>query len=222
MVVCSTKFTTLNAVGEEEYTKEYGRGVEKYTFVFGFNSEEDLMSELKDKQVLDAGSGAGNLKKDLGDEYNVTNLDIRHIPDSKSVQAMGEFMPFKDETFDTILCNHSLFYYGQDTEDVPLENVIDMQGKEVFRVLKPGGRLHVILLPNNRNYENVPNEDSKFIVYTSVDRKNGNEYTSFPVLKILKEIGFDIDKAENFITVHDDGYKHVQTRAVLNKPEESK
>jgi ubiquinone/menaquinone biosynthesis C-methylase UbiE len=202
-------------MSEERNTMEAGRGVEKYSYVFGFASPEDFKSELEGKQVLDAGSGEGNLKKELGGEFNITNLDVRHMLGSKSVQAMGEFMPFKENSFDTILCNHSLFFYGQDKDDMTLEDGISKQAQETFRVLKSNGKLHIILLPLNREYEVVPTEDSKFVVYTSVERRT-NEISFLPTLKVLKNVGFNIDKVENFKMVDSN---LVQTRAVLSKNE---
>ena len=203
-------------MSDNERTMVTDRRVQGYADVLGFNSPEDLKTELEGKQVLDAGSGEGNLKKDLGEDFNITNLDVRHIPSSNSVQAMGEFMPFKENTFDTILCNHSLFFYAQDKDDMTLEEGITKQAKETFRVLKPNGKLHIVLLPLNRKYEATPNEDSKFAVYTSVDRKT-DELTFLPTLKVLKDVGFNIDKAENFKTVVKGSENLVLTRAVLSK-----
>jgi hypothetical protein len=96
-----------------------------------------------------------------------------------------------------------------------LEDGISKQAQETFRVLKSNGKLHIILLPLNREYEVVPTEDSKFVVYTSVERRT-NEISFLPTLKVLKNVGFNIDKVENFKMVDSN---LVQTRAVLSKNE---
>jgi ubiquinone/menaquinone biosynthesis C-methylase UbiE len=199
---------------ENERNMITGRGLEKYADAFGFPSSEDLRSELEGKQILDAGSGEGNLKKELGEEFNVKNLDVRHIPDSKSVQGMGEFMPFKDKSFDTILCNHSLFFYAQETEEMTLEESLTKQAKETYRVLKDGGKMYIVLFPVDSEYESPVKEDSKFYTYTTFKR---NELIKSQPLMILKNVGFNIDKVEKFKTVTKDGDVLVLTRTVLSK-----
>jgi ubiquinone/menaquinone biosynthesis C-methylase UbiE len=200
-------------MSEERNTMEAGRGVEKYSYVFGFASPEDFKSELEGKQVLDAGSGEGNLKKELGDEYKITNLDVRHIPDSNSVQSMAEFMPFKDQSFDTILCNHSLFFYAQENEKMTLEESINKQAKETYRVLKDGGKMYIVLFPLDSDFASPVTEDSKFYTYTTFKR---NELIKSQQLKVLKNVGFNIDKSEKFTHTTEKG-DVVLARVVLGK-----
>lgn len=91
--------------------------------------------------LLDAGSGKDTIAavlRDMG--FKVVSLDLYDTPRSSGrfIRAdLNERLPFKDASFDYVLCSESLQY---------LDNHA-LVFKEFSRVLKKGGRL-VISIPN--------------------------------------------------------------------------
>jgi demethylmenaquinone methyltransferase/2-methoxy-6-polyprenyl-1,4-benzoquinol methylase len=107
--------------------------------------------------ILDAGSGYGNMSRlalaEVGGNAKVVVYDPilemlanvkNFLPGSQVTRYSGvfEYMPFKDSTFDVVVCGYSL------RDAVYLRQAVS----EIHRVLKVGGRLVVIDLgkPNNR------------------------------------------------------------------------
>lgn len=113
-------------------------------------SEVSAISELLNKPgcekhiVLDAGCGSGRMLFELGKRYaKVIGSDFSiglmkkakdiGVPADGFVQADIENLPFKDETFDTVLCVRVIQHLK------PKQQL--MAVKEMARVLKKGGRL---------------------------------------------------------------------------------
>ncbi|MGX1418307.1 class I SAM-dependent methyltransferase [Bradyrhizobium elkanii] len=93
----------------------------------GYDGEmRSLIEKHKDGIILDCGAGSR-------DEYyeNVVNLEIAAYP-STDILAVGEHLPFKDDTFDAVF------------SIAVLEHVRDpfRCAAEISRVLKPGGELY--------------------------------------------------------------------------------
>ena len=99
----------------------------------------ELIAGCRDGLVLDAGSG---LKAEYLDD--VVNLEVADYP-TTDVLAIGERLPFADDSFDGVL---SL---------VVLEHVRDpfRSAAEIARVLRPGGRLYVAV-PFLQPYHGYP------------------------------------------------------------------
>ena len=106
--------------------------------------------------VLDAGSGYGNMSRvalaEAGDDAKIVMYDPiaemlanvkNHLPVAQVALSSGIFecMPFRDESFDAVLCGYSL------RDAIQLPKAI----AEMHRVLKAGGRLVVVDLgkPDN-------------------------------------------------------------------------
>jgi SAM-dependent methyltransferase len=70
-----------------------------------------------------------SLRAALGDRYVSADLDPQSVAE---VHADITAIPFPDESFDTIICNHVLEHVPDDRAALD----------ELFRVLKPGGRLY--------------------------------------------------------------------------------
>lgn len=105
-------------------------------------------------QVLDAGSGFGNMSKtaiDVAGDISLVMYDplrvmLRHTPDMpvnkiSMVNGIFEHVPFKSEIFDAVLCGYSL------RDAINLRPAI----AELHRVTKKGGRLVIVDLgkPDN-------------------------------------------------------------------------
>ena len=99
--------------------------------------------------VLDAGSGYGNMSRvalsEAGGNARIVMYDPipemlanvkNYLPDSQAALSTGifEFMPFRDGTFDAVLCGYSL------RDAIRLPEAI----AEMHRVLKAGGRLVIV------------------------------------------------------------------------------
>lgn len=80
-------------------------------------SVKTILARTKGPTVLDIGSGRGFLGKELlkaHSELMIVGADI-HVPtelrqsdNPKFIQANVEALPFKDDSFDTVICTHTL------------------------------------------------------------------------------------------------------------------
>ncbi|WP_456419547.1 class I SAM-dependent methyltransferase [Methanocaldococcus infernus] len=137
--------------------------------------DERIMEEIKvEGFILDAGCGFGTFYE-ITKNYETIYLDIcleqlKRFPiDKNKVCADIENLPFKDESFDTILCINVL-------EHTNHEKAL----KELFRVLKRGGRLVVI----------VVNKDSFFKEPIFFDFRVKHEPLSLEDFKEFKIINY--------------------------------
>jgi SAM-dependent methyltransferase len=99
---------------------------------------ENWLSELSAlDRVLDLGCGGGSLRAQLAGLHvigvDVDPGELAHNPKLPSVCAESHSLPFAGESFDLVICHHSL------------EHFRDAAGAigEIRRVLKPKGRLFV-------------------------------------------------------------------------------
>jgi SAM-dependent methyltransferase len=97
-------------ISENEYDKNIIAIIEKY----------------KDGIILDCGAGARDVYYD-----NVVNLEIKNY-DTTDVIAVGESIPFKDDSFDAVISVAVLEHVRN-----PFECA-----REIARVLRPGGELY--------------------------------------------------------------------------------
>ena len=93
---------------------------------------------LKNKRILDIGTGAGHIASFLGSESNsVVSIDVvderRQKGSYKFIKVQDENLPFKDNTFDIVISNHVI-------EHVPNQQ---RHVDEIFRVLKNGGIVYL-------------------------------------------------------------------------------
>ena len=99
--------------------------------------------------ILDAGSGYGNMSRvalsEAGGDARIVMYDPipemlanvkNYLPDSQAALSSGifEYMPFRNGTFDVVLCGYSL------RDAIMLREAI----AEMHRVLKAGGRLVIV------------------------------------------------------------------------------
>ena len=101
------------------------------------------LGEIRDKKILDFGSGIGVTANYLAEHNDVTAIE----PDGDSIkerwidnqytQTVGstdELHKFDNETFDMIIC-HNVLEYAEDREDIV---------KEFARILKPNGKISIV------------------------------------------------------------------------------
>ena len=128
--------------------------------------------------VLDVGGGAGNMTHHLAHFGHVINLDANPRPlvvakqrGIDSLEAVGNQMPFDDNTFDLIALLDTV-------EHIPDEFGVF---EDCLRVLKPGGKLMVTVpaLMWLWSYNDVINEHQRR--YTAPELKQKLETTGFSV-----------------------------------------
>ncbi|CEP68827.1 Methyltransferase type 11 [Moorella glycerini] len=102
------------------------------------SAEANLVLELVSPGgglVLDLGGGSGILRDSLEKMgYYYVNVDIQRFDNGEpTVIADAQELPFKNNSFDVIISKDSLEHFAQPCEVI----------KEIYRVLKPGGRFIV-------------------------------------------------------------------------------
>ena len=89
-------------------------------------------------RVLDAGCGEGVLVDEFADRLRITGLDVSYSSDRVTRGSLTA-LPYNDGEFDRALCLDVLEHLSFDEQPRALA--------ELFRVLKPGGRL-LVSVPN--------------------------------------------------------------------------
>ena len=89
-------------------------------------------------RVLDAGCGEGVLVDEFADRLRITGLDVSYSSDRVTRGSLTA-LPYADGEFDRALCLDVLEHLSFDEQPRALA--------ELFRVLKPGGRL-LVSVPN--------------------------------------------------------------------------
>ncbi len=106
--------------------------------------------DLKDKRILDVGSGVGHFAaeaKDFGAE-DVVSLDpgfklernrekAKKIGAGTAIAARADALPFRDESFDLILNNFSVPMWSESPEEM------EKSFREELRTLQPGGEIRL-------------------------------------------------------------------------------
>ncbi len=152
-----TEVNTLRSIeGADTQIQRTDRGLGSYEDIFG-----PLYKEVKDKVVLDLGSGpTQRFARELEAWYEpkmVVNIDpfaeeehARHV-----IKARAEKLPFPDESIDLIYSNNSIPQYLRTRESI-IHSL-----REVIRVLKPDGKANLfplayIPIPSQEGEESYP------------------------------------------------------------------
>lgn len=98
--------------------------------------KEALGKSVEDLEILDIGTGNGEISSLIGKYNNVTSVDIydsRQVTDNFNFLLCNESLPFKSENFDVVISNHVI------------EHVTDQELhiSEIKRVLKNDGVLYL-------------------------------------------------------------------------------
>ena len=140
---------------------------------------------LREKKFLDIGCGLGFFSLRAGKlGANVYGIDIgsnlikickKRYPKGKFSVASAERIPFKDNSFDIILCTEVIEHVNNQ------QKVID----EIFRVLKQGG--HLVITTPNRIFQPL----YTFLCSLGIRPYHGNEYWYYPwdIIKALETRG---------------------------------
>lgn len=120
---------------------------------------EEILKNISSKKVLEVGCGRGYLANKMSKKSDVTACDIV-IPDSikskypkiKFVEGNIQSLPFKDNSFDTVVTTHTL------------EHVQDLPGalQELRRIAK---KELIIVVPRQRPYKYTFSLHTQFFPY---------------------------------------------------------
>jgi ubiquinone/menaquinone biosynthesis C-methylase UbiE len=171
-------------------------GYDLLTRLFGFNRvHEKLMkqAELADgNHVLEIGCGTGNLSVRVKRAYpsvEVTGSDPDPLAlkraQRKAVgmtgvrfeQGYAQELPYADGEFDRVLSSMMLHHLDSDAKTAA--------AAEIFRVLRPGGRLHVVDMGGNM----TAHDGLAARLVMRSDHAAGNLGDAIP--RLLRAVGFD-------------------------------
>jgi ubiquinone/menaquinone biosynthesis C-methylase UbiE len=128
------------------------------------------LKEIKNTSILDAGGGVGIISSELDNSNNRVNLDLSFNElkickdkidiNIKNVNGVINALPFKDSSFDHIVCCHILDFgkvYDLKNGSIIKESIyryptVEHTLSEFRRVLKTDGKL-TLTVPNNAYYK---------------------------------------------------------------------
>lgn len=168
----------------EEYDSSFDG---KFVKVMYRSVLEELEGEEEGK-FLDVGCGTGNvLCKLVNGKRELFGIDLSENMVKESKKRMGrdadimvadaEQIPYKDNTFDTLLCNASFHHYPHP------EKVL----REMKRVLKNGGRLLI-----GEGYAIQPFRTLLNFSFRFSDSGDFHSYGKHELIRMLKANGFQI------------------------------
>ena len=157
---------------------------------------QELIGEVSGN-VLEIGSGGGvnfnYYKKELISKLTILDLKFNKSIKSHKLNkemdinyliANAEELPFKDNTFDSVVITLTL---------CAIENQ-EKALKEVYRVLKPGGKLYFIehVIPEEQHYVKIAN------CFNSTWKKIGKCNINRATHKTIENVNFKITEFERF------------------------
>ena len=147
--------------------------------------------------VLEIGSGGG-INFNYYNEELIDNLTVLDLKFNKAIKkhklnkkininylvANAEEIPFEDNTFDSIVA--TLMLCAIENQEKAL--------KEVYRVLKPGGKLYFIehVIPEEKHYVKIAN------CFNSIWKKIGKCNINRATHKTIENVNFKITEFERF------------------------
>ena len=97
---------------------------------------KSLVAPVKNKLILDIGTGSGDIASYIGKHNTVVSVDISDCRKNKKnfyFSRCNESLPFKLESFDVVISNHVIEHVQNQ----------ELHIKEIKRVLKKGGTLYL-------------------------------------------------------------------------------
>ncbi len=220
---CKSEFKILDGVpvffNDAEWNKLYDEDEFHYASEEPFEAD-DYYATLNDKplgKVLDLGCGDGVFSVNIDTNENVYDVEVslsalkrlkrRNNKNMIPVCASGYELPFKDNTFDTVI-----FVYV--IEHLNMDNCIKILN-EIARVLKEDGRLVYVT--------DTPFFDKYLVVLTNfilrgqiTNRENDNPHTGHINLMTMEESRELIGKINNYEIVKEVPFWYGQRFGIVN------
>jgi ubiquinone/menaquinone biosynthesis C-methylase UbiE len=141
------------------YMKFYNEIAESYNELYGEEQESKLKlikNNLRlDGLTLDIGCGTGLSKK----FFNVVGMDISfNLLKKGDICAKAEFLPFKDKSFDNVICITSMHHFD-----------LDKSIKEIKRVCR--SNIVITILKKSKNFNKIKNKLLKKFNLKTIDTK---------------------------------------------------
>ena len=140
----------------------------------------------KTKKILDVGCGTNRIIQELpqavASDINFKRVNYLKKTNKYRVNSDINHMPFKDETFDTVICSQVI-------EHIPKEESVF---KELNRVLKKGGLLIIGTPDYDKRTWRVIEKVYKKILKNAYGDKHITNYGRDMLDRILKQHGFEI------------------------------
>jgi len=183
------------------------------------------------KDCLDLGSGAGRHSRYIAEKgIDVTAIDLSEIGVEKTKEVLKDFpnskvligdihnLPFKDGSFDSLVCNRVLDY----NDDAGLEIAF----AEIERVVKDGG----IVLITVRSISQQPKPEEILIAENSEHAKSfkvadstqvQHYFTEQEIRALAKKHNFDVEEIREDKHVNSENESKAEWQAILKKLEQS-
>lgn len=182
---------------KDEYGKRYGSQFARIYQTHWNGEIIDFMESVESAAVLDCGCGNGVLLEDMKKRFPASfGMDISHemlkssrlFLEGKHILSTGdtEALPFRDETFDFVVCRGSLHHVP-----VPEKGL-----KEIWRVLKKGGSLIISEPCADSLLLRLPRK--LFIKKSDRFEDSHRSFTSRELFHMLRGAGFSIQKKKKF------------------------
>ncbi len=165
----------------EEYDSWYDRHREE------FIKEVECFKAIIDapKPWLEIGVGSGRFAEALGIEYGIDpSKNMVRLAQKRGIRAVvgyGEQLPYKDETFGAVFIIVTICFVKD-----PIRVL-----KETWRVLKPGGKLYMGIIPRDsplgKEYMEKSKRGHRFYSLAKF-------YTIGEIREMLERCGFEITK----------------------------
>ncbi|MEZ5471426.1 MAG: methyltransferase domain-containing protein [Marinicella sp.] len=154
--------------------------------------EEKILKEVEGKTVLEVGFGTGYLIKKIEKKYKVTGVDFNvdemvtfSNPETKIIECSATDLPFEDNSFDTVICTHTL------------EHILNINDavNELKRVCK---QKLIIVVPMQRPYKYTFDLHIHFFPYKSLFENFMRNFEKKPERKYIEPIQGDIYYHEEY------------------------
>ena len=218
--VCGTGFSSKKDL--KNYFKEIAQkrySIEPYIKKFAFDDFKDF----KNKKILEIGVGAGTdfigfLKRDATC-YGIDATESAIKETSKNIlsslknknyklkyleKTNAENLPFKDNTFDVVY-SHGVLHHAKNTMSCI---------SEAYRVLKPGGRLKIMVYSNFSATglmlwllygvaKGKPFISQEKVIFENLESPGTKSYSKNELLKILEGFGLEKVRLKKFASSGD-------------------
>ncbi|RLI00727.1 class I SAM-dependent methyltransferase [Candidatus Bathyarchaeota archaeon] len=165
-----------------EHAEKYDSWYRKHPILFECEAKVIRSLDLRGKG-LSIGVGTGILDNqasiDVGVDPSINMLRIASTRGISTIRAVGEYLPFRDETFDFALMTVTLCFLDSSEKAI----------LEARRVLRRRGELAICIVPKDSSWgkEYIRRGKSGHVFY-----KHAHFYTSLEVQQLLEKFSFKI------------------------------